>query len=198
MMIINVFLLSVLMWVTSHDSSSTPCSERRGAAVQCVNNNPCKTFYNFIRERGVEGKLEQHPNLCLDDRIVLLHSGNIALLKQMHNVCKSDWEGWCWTQDTDLLWQGGDTCKYNFCLPQSPEDRLTVSLAFETLIQCYLPLRCILKQIWSIWITKTRVTPGRVLSTVHSVPEMNSKQKEILKKDFTGYNGRNISKIMLH
>ena len=40
--------------------------------------------------------------------------------------------------------------------------------------------------------------PGRVLSTVHSVPEMNSKQKEILKKDFTGYNGRNISKIMLH
>ena len=39
---------------------------------------------------------------------------------------------------------------------------------------------------------------NRVLSTVHSVPEMNSKQKEILKKDFTGYNGRNISKIMLH
>lgn len=80
----------------------------------------------------------------------------------------------------------------------SGEDRLTGSLASETLIQCYSPLRCILKQIWSIWITKTRVTPGRVLSTVHSVPEMNSKQKEILKKDFTGYNGRNISKIMLH
>ena len=93
---------------------------------------------------------------------------------------------------TQTVVTGGDTCKYNFCLPESPEDRLTVSLAFETLIQCYLPLRCILKQIWSIWITKSLVTPGLVCA------RNEFWKKEILKENFTGYNRGNISKIMLH
>lgn len=159
MMIINVFLLSVSAVQTRrrpgktscHDSDDSPssshgeegtmCHQRRRQGGDNVPTIAMTKIHNFILARDKLRRIgaaalvfsngfdDSNSPIC----VCMLACTSGTLLKEMHNVCKRDWEvgaGYTVTQDTDLLWASGEIFKYSFCFLDPLEDRLTGSLAW--------------------------------------------------------------------